>query len=201
MDTDDNTLPEDLRPHTLDDATLLEIGRLVRSFANIEDALTTFIYALGGKGSQVTRVLLGKTPYGKRKTIATHLVRASVEIEQTSKILAIFETPELERAQGTRNIVTHGVLAGITPDGLLWFLTDAEDKEPLTYERSVGILPEVIPKSTAWVDFCLAQLEPYLKLEAWLETRRRRPRAPLPKSQNSRAKGAVRPSPPRPSTA
>lgn len=193
------TSPRNLKPCKIEDRTLLEIGRLVRAVAEIEDIVSLFICALAEISESKMVILLGRTPLSRRLEAAKHLAKLlgpNVEDLHTKCF-----TKEFYDIIECRNALAHGTLLGINDEGRYAFLT-GKTVEPDGQSAIQVVLNyrhediEVFAKSA---ESSIPRIENHLRVQALRQERLQRPLRRRPTTQPSRPPSVKRPSRPRPS--
>ena len=196
MASDDSETGEELQPFVFTEGHLLEIGRLIRNFSELEDALTHFIQQLSGTHEGAAKIMLGQTGFSKRLEIAKAFIADSGHAS-AQKVYQVFDSEFTAHARNIRNAVTHGSFLGQSSKGLHW-LTDRADKaEPLTFGRIFFFPVNDIAIAAKNVRVALNELEPLMNLKAWQERRRKRPRSPIPNLGKKKDKGEAPQFPPK----
>ena len=103
--------PSYLKPAKLPQKTLVEIGRIVRAVAEIEDLVDLHICNLAGLSESKATVLLGKTAITRRLEMAKYLAQMLPQ-EALDIHNAAFGTVEFLDIVECRNAVAHGKLLG-----------------------------------------------------------------------------------------
>ena len=117
-----NTDPLSLEPIT--DGEHIQIGRLVRAWAEIEDCLTLFIFGVSGLTETQGNSLLARTGWTRKLDIAEKLSEVG-PLGATEAFKSVFDTG-LNKIGKVRNAIAHGVYLGRRPDGAICFLTSDE---------------------------------------------------------------------------
>jgi hypothetical protein len=192
----------ELKPATLDEATLVAIGRLIRAFAEYEEILTLFIGALGKLNSSQLVILLGRTALTRKMDMAENLAKIAGG-EHFHRYDATFNTPSFSDWHLCRNAVAHGILLGVDHEGYLAFLTDKTDqpKGSSTIQIVASYLPDTIQKTAAQAEANSAVFAQALGLQSWLK--KHQPQALLPhrKGRKPSARHDKQPPPPQSSEA
>ena len=154
------------------------MGRLVRTFADIDDFLSLYICRLTNLNESQGFALLGRTAIGTKLQIA-HSLAAMTSPQETKELSTLFNANYAD-ALRCRNAAAHGVLLGRTENDELAFLT-TEANEPIVGHavRKVYSYSEVaIIKLAEMSEISLPLIRDSLKLGPLLEKRRRIPLGP-----------------------
>ncbi len=171
-------------PCKIDDDTLLAIGRLIRATAEIEDIVDCFIANLAGISESQALILVGRTAITRRLEIAGML--AKIRTDKSREIYKAAFPAQFDDLLECRNAMAHGVLMGMTDDGLFAFLTT-----PTSSTRGEAAVRIVASYSAATILFfaeaaekLIPWLEDTLKVQEQRATRPLRRLSPHPKSQD-----------------
>jgi hypothetical protein len=176
-----------LQPYTIPDDTLLAMGRLIRACAELEDIFTMYLCRLAKLGEGQVAILLGVTPVSKKIALAGQFARAKGGVEG-QKYTQLVENDTFKEIWRARNIAAHGVLLGLSDDGLVTFrtmATDGMDADSVRIE-AVGLVPHHFQKVAEVAEQTVTDLESYLGVRSARETRRQQPLAPHTKAQPTR---------------
>jgi len=172
----------DVKPAQLPDATLRDIGRLVRACAEIEDIVDLFIASLAELNETRAFIMLGRTAISRRLEIALELAKV-----REDNALAVHKTAfdaVFNDILECRNAVAHGKLLGKTEDGFA-FLTG--NSGPVRDDSKIRIVASytaaTIKEYARVAEARIPQLEAYLKVEGPRSERLRRPLLPHSKAQ------------------
>lgn len=173
-----SSAPVSLKPTNLDGATLLNIGRLVRAFAEIEDLITMYICHLAEINESRGLVLLGKTNISKKLEIAEYL--AKMTGKKITSLHGQLFNEGFRDAKNCRNAVAHGVLMGVSEDGRLAFLTStaSDPVEMSAMQEVISYEPKDIKIHAELAERAIPLLEEHLKLGPWRKRRLERPLLP-----------------------
>ena len=184
-----SSTPTELQPTTIDDDTLLQIGKLVRATAEIEDLITLYICCLAEISASKAIVLLGRTAVTRRLEIAEYL--AGMVGPHVTKLHNDNFNAAFSDVLSCRNAVVHGVLMGITPEGRYAFLTakTVETTIPSAFQIVESYLPSDIKTFAAMAEEAIPILETNLKLQPLRAERLQRPLVPHRKGRRRGKKG------------
>jgi hypothetical protein len=184
--------PSNFKPRKIDKVSLLAIGRIVRACAELEDMLTLFICNLGKVPEGTALVMLGRSSYSTKLSIAQYLAKMRGPAE-TGIYKAVFDST-LKNGTRCRNHVAHGVYLGMNQDRQYGFLT-ANTIEP----ENGAAVQEVhcYSKTTLCaiadaMETFLPLIEIELKIEPLRERRQRRSLPHLHKGRNQPRASAKR---------
>ena len=169
---------QELQPATIDDATLLQIGKLIRATAEIEDLVTLYICNLAEINASKAVILLGRTAVTRRLEIAEYL--ASMIGPHVTQLHKDNFNAVFGEVLSCRNAVAHGVLMGIDSGGRYAFLTSktAETTVASAIQIVESYLPSDIKEFARVAEESIPILETNLKLRPLRAERLRRPLAP-----------------------
>ena len=115
-----------LEPCTLDDRTLLAMGRLIRAFAELEDIATLWLGRLSGLDDAMMALFMPRAALSNKVTMAQRIAKNAEDADLLHR--RAFASEEWILAAKMRNVAAHGVLIGKQEDGSLAFRTaDSED--------------------------------------------------------------------------
>lgn len=176
--------PSDIRPYEFPDSVLLDIGKIVRSCAEIEDIINLYLGELAVLTEGHVAILLGRTAISQKlKMLQTFSGASGPEAEDIFK--DCFEHESFTGLIRFRNTVAHGLLLGLTDDDRIAFrvaeLVGAEPSAATLAVQSYG--EEDIKYYAKLATAMIPYLEKRLKLKALREKRRQRSLDPHRKSQ------------------
>ncbi|MEO8724312.1 MAG: hypothetical protein ABI395_12500 [Sphingobium sp.] len=188
-------------PFRLNDDMLLAMGRLIRSFAELEDIISLHLCNLASISEGQSLVLLGITGISKKLALATTFANAlgGSAKQVTSEC---FENEAWRGMLRCRNVVAHGFLLGMTEQGKVAFRTTALTGAD---ESTVGVevatyAPGDFKEFADIADLATRQIEHELKVTSLRAERRAQRLVGHPKAQPTRAPSEVhlrQPKPPR----
>jgi hypothetical protein len=170
--------PSNLKPATIDDATLLQIGKLIRATAEIEDLITLYICNLAEINASKAIILLGRTAVTRRLEIAEYL--ASMIGPHVTQLHKANFTALFGEVLSCRNAVAHGIFMGMTENGRYAFLTakTVETTIPSAVQIVESYRPSDIKEFARVAEEFIPILETNLKLQPLRAERLRRPLSP-----------------------
>ena len=115
----------------------VQISRIVRAWAEVEDCLNLFICALAKITESQGLALLSKSGWSRKLDIARGL--AELREDQAVEALEMVFTTGLSKIGKARNTVAHGVYLGRRDDGAMCFLTSDEIKGSEGPQRLVSV--------------------------------------------------------------
>lgn len=116
-----------LKPYEITPDDLLHVGRLVRSWAIVEDAVTLWIAKITGMDFVHMLLMLGRQPVSSRLVLAGELAK-SQSPETVALHKRMFDNDTFHQVAKFRNAVAHGVIMGLTDDGQIAFRTQEKAK-------------------------------------------------------------------------
>ena len=175
-----------IQPAKLDDDALLQIGRLIRAFAEIEDIVTLYLFQLAQVSESPGLVMMGRTPLSAKLGSAEYL--AKMYGGTVADLHAKVFTPTFYDGLRCRNTVAHGVLLGRSDLG--WAFLTADTLAP---QVPMAATHKVLSYSTAAIaeqangwDGNLDEMARALGVRSQREGRCEQPLGPHPKSHQKR---------------
>lgn len=177
-----------IKPFQLPDEVLLNMARIVRACAEIEDIITLHLNKLADLTEGQSVLLLSRMPVSAKLTLASTLAKV-VGKNCVAAHNACFGDAQFADLMRCRNTIAHGLLLGQTADeGKLAFRTvdvSGADEGSIT----VNVISYELDDFRKYAELAIA-LVPYqeatLKLEALRKTRRVQDLLPHRKAQKTR---------------
>lgn len=197
------TASVDYRDEPIPEATLTDIGKLVRACAEVEDIVTLLICRLAEIGEGRAIILLGRVNLRKRVEVAINLAE-TLGPRELGLVKGAFGKV-YEDAVDCRNTVAHGKYLGVVDENELAFLT-ADYDGPSPDLTAAGMRVKIYPIDTITTlaqlaTDIIAHLERDLNVLALRRARLEQSIDPTPKAQKQKKRGAKQSHPPRSSQA
>ena len=183
-----------VRPYKLPQTALLNMARIIRACAEIEDLVGLHVNRMAEINEGQALLLLGRMPFSAKLALAATLAKA-VGNECLAAHNACFTDDQFSGLQKCRNAIAHGLLLGKIDDGKIAFRTvniagadggtvavDVISYEAEDFRKYADLASALVP----WI-------ERRLKLQTLRETRRGQDLLPHRKSQPTRTPSAKHP--------
>lgn len=189
--------PSSVKPYSLTDDELLDIGRLVRACAEIDDIINLQLYNLADITEGAGIILLGRMPTSARLKLVEAFA-TSKGPEQVELYRQAFDNDNYRAIIRCRNTVAHGSLMGVTDNDLVAFQVqetqEVGDNKVITTVNAYS--HDAFRQFARQAENIIPQMEKAFGLEASREKRRGPTLSPHSKSQQKGQRKAKPPPPP-----
>lgn len=189
-----------VRPYKLPHKVLLNMARIVRSCAEIEDLVGLHLNRMAEINEGQSLLLIGRMPISTKLSLA-HTLAQAVGDACLAAHQACFGDEQFAGLQKCRNAIAHGLLLGKVDDGKIAFRTVniAGADGPTVSVDVVSYEADDFRKYAALATELVPYIEKRLKLQALREKRRGQVLLPHRKAQPTREPSAKHPRQQKPS--
>lgn len=185
--------PSSVKPYSLSNEELLDIGRLVRACAEIDDIINLHLYNLADITEGTGIILLGRMPTSARLNLVEAFAKSKGP-EQVESYRQAFGNEHYKAIIRCRNTVAHGTLMGVTDNDLVAFqVQDTQgvgDNKVITTVNAYS--HDAFGQFAGQAEDIIPQMETKFGLRALRENRRAPTLSPHSKSQPKEPRKARR---------
>lgn len=191
--------PSGLQPFTIPPDQMLSMGRIVRACAELEDILTLFLCGLADIGEGQATFLLGRTAISQKLEITAAFARSHGG-DKEKRFKQCFESEVFKDIIRCRNLIAHGVLLGLSDEGMITFRTIATDGADSRGVRMEAVSHRLdhFENVAKIAELAVTELEAYLNVQPLREIRRQQSLERHSKAPPKRAPSARHPRQPKP---